>query len=86
MEESALKIANVIKSYKRLPSNWGIIHSDFHESNFVFYEDIPRPIDFSNCGYGFYLFDLAETFMHLLSEKRKVFISSFSKVNQLQEN
>ncbi|NUU75157.1 hypothetical protein [Paenibacillus xylanilyticus] len=29
---------------------------------------------------------LAETFMHLSSEKRKVFISSFSKVNQLQEN
>ncbi|WP_236703405.1 phosphotransferase enzyme family protein, partial [Paenibacillus xylanivorans] len=86
VEESARKIANVIHSHKRLPSNWGIIHSDLHESNYVFYEDIPRPIDFSNCGYGFYLFDMAETFMHLSSENRKVFISSYSKVNQLQEN
>ncbi|MFX3650129.1 MAG: phosphotransferase enzyme family protein [Paenibacillus sp.] len=86
VEESAHKIANVIQSHKRLPSNWGIIHSDLHESNYVFYEDIPRPIDFSNCGYGFYLFDMAETFMHLSSENRKVFISSYSKVNQLQEN
>ncbi|HBU80459.1 MAG TPA: aminoglycoside phosphotransferase [Paenibacillus sp.] len=86
VEESAHKIANVIQNHKRVPSNWGIIHSDLHESNYVFYEDTPRPIDFSNCGYGFYLFDMAETFMHLSSENRKVFISSYSKVNQLQEN
>lgn len=86
VEESAHKIANLIQNHKRLPSNWGIIHSDLHESNYVFYEDTPRPIDFSNCGYGFYLFDMAETFMHLSSENRKVFISSYSKVNQLQEN
>ncbi|MFS0868851.1 phosphotransferase enzyme family protein [Paenibacillus xylanilyticus] len=86
VEESAHKIANVIQSSKREQSNWGMIHSDLHESNYVFYEGIPRPIDFSNCGYGFYLFDIAETFMHLSSENRKVFISSYSKVNQLQEN
>ncbi|WP_405169751.1 phosphotransferase [Paenibacillus sp. FSL H8-0280] len=63
VEESAHKIANVIQNHKRLPSNWGVIHSDLHESNYVFYEDTPRPIDFSNCGYGFYLFDMAETFL-----------------------
>lgn len=33
-----------------------------------------------------YLFDMAETLMHLSSENRKVFISSYSKVIQLQEN
>ncbi|KNB73058.1 phosphotransferase enzyme family protein [Brevibacillus reuszeri] len=86
VEESAHKIANVIQSHKRLQSNWGIIHSDLHESNYVFYEDIPRPIDFSNCGYGFYLFDMAETFLHLSFENRKIFIASYSKVHQLQEN
>ncbi|WKL02168.1 phosphotransferase [Paenibacillus amylolyticus] len=86
VEESAHKIANVIQNHKRLPSNWGVIHSDLHESNYVFYEDTPRPIDFSNCGYGFYLFDMAETFLHLSSDNRKVFISSYSKVNQLEEN
>ncbi|WP_338586989.1 phosphotransferase [Paenibacillus sp. Y5S-9] len=86
VEESAHKIANVIQHHKRLPSNWGVIHSDLHESNYVFYEDTPQPIDFSNCGYGFYLFDMAETFLHLSSDNRKVFISSYSKVNQLEEN
>ncbi|MDT9717871.1 phosphotransferase [Paenibacillus sp. ClWae2A] len=34
VEESAHKIANVIQNHKRLPSNWGIIHSDLHESNY----------------------------------------------------
>lgn len=86
VEESAHKIAYVIQSLERSQSNWGIIHSDLHESNYVFYEDIPRPIDFSNCGYGFYLFDMAETFLHLSFENRKIFIASYSKVNQLQEN
>lgn len=86
VEESAHKIANVIQNYKPLPSNWGVIHSDLHESNYVFYDDTPQPIDFSNCGYGFYLFDMAETFLHLSSDNRKVFISSYSKVNQLEEN
>ncbi|MBY0116953.1 phosphotransferase [Paenibacillus sp. FSL L8-0435] len=86
VEESAHKIANVIQNYKPLPSNWGVIHSDLHESNYVFYDNTPQPIDFSNCGYGFYLFDMAETFLHLSSDNRKVFISSYSKVNQLEEN
>ncbi|MEK4365722.1 phosphotransferase [Paenibacillus sp. FSL M8-0212] len=86
VEESAHKIANVIQHHKRLPSNWGVIHSDLHESNYVFYDDTPQPIDFSNCGYGFYLFDMAETFLHLSPDNRKVFISSYSKVNQLEEN
>ncbi|MEK8132071.1 phosphotransferase [Paenibacillus filicis] len=86
VEESAHKIANVIQSHERLQSNWGVIHSDLHESNYVFHGDIPRPIDFSNCGYGFYLFDIAETFLHLSVENRKIFIASYSKVNKLQEN
>ncbi|MEC0239500.1 phosphotransferase [Paenibacillus dokdonensis] len=36
--ESVHKIAKVIQSHKREQSNWGIIHSDLHESNYVFYE------------------------------------------------
>lgn len=86
VEESAHKIAKMIERHKGEQCNWGIIHSDLHESNYVFYEDIPRPIDFSNCGYGFYLFDMAETFLHLSVENRKIFIKSYSKVNQLQGN
>lgn len=86
VEESAHQIAKVIQSHKREQCDWGIIHSDLHESNYVFYEDIARPIDFSNCGYGFYLFDMAETFLHLSLENRKIFIESYSKVNPLQEN
>lgn len=83
---ASLHTHSVIPSHKREQSNWGIIHSNLHESNYVFYENIPRPIDFSNCGYGFYLFDMPETFLHLSFENRKKFIASYSKVRQLQEN
>ena len=86
VEDSAHKISNVIESQKLSQNSWGIIHSDLHESNYVFYKDSPRPIDFSNCGHGFYLFDIAETFMHLSFENRKLFISTYRNVHQLQEN
>ncbi|UKS31356.1 phosphotransferase [Paenibacillus sp. HWE-109] len=79
-------MSSVIESQKLLQNSWGIIHSDLHESNYVFYKDSPRPIDFSNCGYGFYLFDIAETFMHLSFENRRLFISTYRNVHQLQEN
>ncbi len=86
IEESVRKISNVIESQKSSQNSWGIIHSDLHESNYVFYNDSPRPIDFSNCGYGFYLFDIAETFMHLSIENRKIFIATYRNVHLLQEN
>jgi Ser/Thr protein kinase RdoA (MazF antagonist) len=80
------KICVDIAYQERTPDKWGIIHSDLHEGNYVFYSDSPRPIDFSNCGYGYYLFDIAETFMHLSFENQKVFISTYGSVHQLQDD
>ncbi len=77
VEQSALKISKVIERQKRSCESWGVIHSDLHESNYVFYNDNPRPIDFSNCGHGFYLFDVAETLLHLSYDNRKIFIASY---------
>jgi Ser/Thr protein kinase RdoA (MazF antagonist) len=40
---------------------FGVIHQDLHPDNFVFHEGEAYAIDFENCGWGYYLFDLAVT-------------------------
>ncbi len=41
------------------PANFGLIHSDLHEENYLFHGKEVRAIDFAECGWGYYLFDLA---------------------------
>ncbi|RKN70544.1 aminoglycoside phosphotransferase [Paenibacillus ginsengarvi] len=85
LENTVQKIRSDIEKQIVTRDNWGIIHSDLHEGNYVFDRTHPRPIDFSACGYGFYLFDIAETFLHLYPENRKIFISTYNKEHQLHE-
>jgi len=40
------------------PSDFGLIHGDFHNRNYLFRRGEVRPIDFSLCGDGYYLADL----------------------------
>lgn len=86
MERTAHKIAAELQRQTVDKSTWGLIHSDLHESNYVFDQGIPRPIDFSACGFGFYLFDVAETFLHLSPENRREFLFAYREERQLRES
>ncbi len=44
---------------------FGIIHRDLHLDNFLFQDGEVYAIDFENCGWGYYLFDLAVTLSSL---------------------
>lgn len=41
------------------PANVGVIHADFILGNCLFHGHTPQVIDFDDCGWGFYLYDLA---------------------------
>ena len=41
------------------PSQFGLIHSDLSFGNVLFTADEVLPIDFDDCGFGYYLYDLA---------------------------
>jgi Ser/Thr protein kinase RdoA (MazF antagonist) len=41
------------------PANWGLIHADLHTGNWLHRRNEVIPIDFSLCGYGYHLFDIA---------------------------
>jgi Ser/Thr protein kinase RdoA (MazF antagonist) len=57
-------IRSYLRTYPRNPSTFGLIHYDLHVGNFLFHESGANMIDFDECGFGYYLFDLA----HILFE------------------
>lgn len=44
---------------------FGLIHADIHQRNYVFDDHHSRLIDFGDCGWGHYLYDLAVTVSEL---------------------
>jgi Ser/Thr protein kinase RdoA (MazF antagonist) len=44
---------------------YGIIHRDLHPNNYLFHNGEAYVIDFEVCGWGYYLFDIAVTFLAL---------------------
>jgi Ser/Thr protein kinase RdoA (MazF antagonist) len=49
----------------REPETFGLIHGDLHQENYFFHQGQVRAIDFDDCGYGHYLYDIAVTFFNL---------------------
>lgn len=51
---------------------YGIIHSDLGvDGNILFYKGEARPIDFDDCGFGYWLFDLGAALAHYFAEIEK---------------
>ena len=49
-----------LKKYqKNFPDKMGLIHADMHTGNFFFNQNGIVAIDFDDCGFGFYAYDLA---------------------------
>jgi Ser/Thr protein kinase RdoA (MazF antagonist) len=55
------KIREVQRAVGQGPETFGLIHGDLHQGNYLFYQGQVRAIDFDDCGYGYYLYDMAVT-------------------------
>jgi len=64
LQESGDAIRTRLGTVPRSPDSFGLIHYDLHPGNFLFDGPQARMLDFDECGFGFFLFDLA----HLLFE------------------
>jgi Ser/Thr protein kinase RdoA (MazF antagonist) len=52
-------IRNRLTEYGRGPNRYGLIHSDLRLANILMRDGVAQVIDFDDCGFGWYLYDLA---------------------------
>ena len=53
------QLQEVEQRFGKSPDQFGLIHSDLSFGNVLFTVDAVLPIDFDNCGFGYYLYNLA---------------------------
>lgn len=47
------------------PGRWGLIHAHLHQENYLFHRGAVAAIDFDDCGFGHYVYDVAVTMSEL---------------------
>lgn len=57
-QQAVTLIGRRLENYGKGPSRYGMIHSDLHLSNVIVDGDALQVIDFDDCGYGWFLYDL----------------------------
>ncbi|GLZ29655.1 aminoglycoside phosphotransferase [Lentzea sp. NBRC 105346] len=61
------RIARTKEALGTGPDAYGLIHADLHYENFLFHGAEARAIDFDDCGYAHFAYDLAVTIFELRS-------------------
>ncbi len=57
---TAQKVRAEMQAIPQDAENYGLIHGDFQQTNYLFHKGEVRVIDFEDCGWGYYLFDIAK--------------------------
>ncbi|WP_041225915.1 phosphotransferase [Crinalium epipsammum] len=76
----------MLPSLEQTRDTWGVIHADLHSGNYVLYGEEVRPIDFSRCGFGFYLYDIGQSLGDIEASLRWHFFEGYTSVRTLPEN
>lgn len=77
-----------LEKYGRNPNNYGLIHSDLHSENLIIDKDRISLIDFDDCGYGWYLYDLASAVSQQsenIGEFVSAYLKGYQKIRKLSE-
>ncbi|MCG6138792.1 MAG: phosphotransferase [Nostoc sp. LLA-1] len=85
-QKAATQVQEFILSLQQTRDSWGIIHADLHQGNYVLYGEEVRPIDFSRCGFGFYLYDIGQSLGNVEASLRWHFFEGYTTVRALPAN
>lgn len=69
LERACLIIRKRLKHYRRNADNWGLIHADLRLANILVDDTQIKVIDFDDCGFGWYLHDLASSISFIEHKK-----------------
>lgn len=80
-----------MEALPRTPDVYNLIHADLHHGNYLFHDDEVRAIDFDDCGWGHFLYDLAVTEWYLqarpdFGELRDAHRAGYRRVRPLSED
>ncbi|MBD7969560.1 phosphotransferase enzyme family protein [Paenibacillus gallinarum] len=80
---AAEKVTELLKTLTSHEHDFGMIHADLHNGNIVFFEGEPYPIDFGRCGFGYHLYDIAQSILGLFPPQRVLFMKGYERIRQL---
>lgn len=70
LREIDARVRSQLAAYPAGSATFGLIHYDLHVGNFLFDESRATMIDFDECGFGYYLFDLAHILFDFVGDAR----------------
>lgn len=79
MAETTDAILALLAAIPFSPDAWGLIHADLHQGNYVVHHGSVRPIDFSLCGFGYWLYDLGTALLGLKRDLRDAFLNGYER-------
>jgi Ser/Thr protein kinase RdoA (MazF antagonist) len=90
LEKAQMLIRKRLKAYGRNSRNFGLIHADLRLANLLIDGDKLKVIDFDDCGYGWYLHDLASAISFIetkpITKKMIVnWIAGYQKISVLTQ-
>ncbi|KMV69285.1 serine kinase [bacteria symbiont BFo1 of Frankliniella occidentalis] len=59
VEQAIARVGSELAEFGKAPHNYGLIHADLRLTNLLLHKGETRVIDFDDCGFGWYLHDLA---------------------------
>jgi len=77
-----------MEALPRTPDVYNLIHADLHHGNYLFHHEEVRAIDFDDCGWGHFLYDLAVTEWYLqarpdFAELREAHLEGYREIRPL---
>jgi Ser/Thr protein kinase RdoA (MazF antagonist) len=88
MAQAITRVQLAMRSLQETRSVWGLIHADLNQLNYVFSKGEAQAIDFDDCGWGYYLYDISTSLGPLVSrgdflDLRTAFLKGYRSVRPL---
>ena len=90
LERQEATIRRRLEAFGRAPSRYNLVHADIRLANLLVDDESTRVIDFDDCGFGWFLYDVATT-VSFIEDHPKVpewidaWLEGYSRVRKLSE-